>query len=90
MVVGIENPLTTIEASITPNPATDVAILTFPNPSNEFFTLKITDVTGRIIRTHEEIRGTTFIIQREELESGVYFYHLESDRKTATGKLVLQ
>ena len=90
MVVGIENPLTTIEASITPNPATDVAILTFPNPSNEVFTLKMTDVTGRIIRTHEEIRGTTFIIQREELESGVYFYHLESDRKTATGKLVLQ
>jgi len=88
-ITGIDNPLTVIEAYISPNPAKDEATLYFPNPSNELFTLKITDVTGRVIRTYKELRDSEFTIQRDNIESGVYLFHLESDRKMASGKLVL-
>ncbi len=89
-VVGVSNPLTTIEASITPNPTKGDAILTFPNTTNEAFTLKITDATGRMIRQYEALKSTQHTIERGHLTSGVYLYHLQSDTKTATGKFVIQ
>jgi len=90
MVTSVSNPLTVIEASISPNPTKGDAILTFPNTTNEIFTLKITDATGRIIRTYEALRGNQHTITRSDLAAGVYLYHLQSDTKTATGKLVIQ
>jgi len=89
-VVGVANPLTAIEANITPNPTKGDAILTYPNTTNETFTLKITDATGRLIRTHENLSGTQHTINHSDLTAGVYLYHLQSDTKTATGKLVVQ
>ncbi len=89
MVTGVSNPLTLIEANISPNPTKGDAILTFPNTTNEIFTLSITDATGRAIRTYENLRGNQHTITRDELAAGVYLYHLQSDTKTATGKLVI-
>jgi len=90
MITGISNPLTVIEASISPNPTKGDAILTFPNTTNETFTLKITDALGKNIRTYENLGGNQHIIERSGLANGVYLYHLQSDTKTATGKLVIQ
>ncbi len=90
LFTGIANPLTVIKASISPNPTKGDAILTFPNTTNETFTLKITDAVGKNIRTYENLRNNQHTIERSGLANGVYLYHLQSDTKMATGKLVIQ
>lgn len=89
-LVSVSNPLTHIKATISPNPIEDIATLSIPNTSSEAFTLKITDVTGKVIQVHEDIHNTTYTFQRGSLQSGVYLYQLESEKKIATGKLVVK
>lgn len=88
-LVGIQNTQFEIKASLTPNPLRDEATLSFPNPKNEIFSLKITDATGRVIQKHEEIRGSSFLIKRENMESGIYFYYLENEKNKAVGKVII-
>ncbi len=88
-LVGVQNAQPTITARLSPNPFTDKTVLSFPNPKNQAFRLKITDATGRLIEQYEQITGTSFIVQRNNMESGVYFYHLENDEDRATGRLIV-
>ncbi len=88
-LVGIQDTQFEIKASLTPNPLRDEATLSFPNPKNEIFSLKITDATGRVIQKHEEIRGNSFLIKRENMESGIYFYYLENEKNKAIGKVIV-
>lgn len=90
IITDIDKPFDYIEVSVAPNPMDSSTAITFPNPGNEVFTLKITDVTGKVVQTHKELRGTTHIIQRGSLQSGVYLFYLESDGKTGIGKLVVK
>jgi hypothetical protein len=66
--------------TIFPNPFNDRATLKFPNPENCLFRLKVMDLSGKILRDVNNISGSEYIFERNELEKGYYIIELIGDR----------
>ncbi len=76
---------------VSPNPFSNRAYLEFDNPNNEMFSLLITDMNGKTIRTMTNISGERFLVERENLPAGMYFATLsDEDGDFATTKLVVK
>ncbi len=77
----------------TPNPFKTSTIISFELAKAEKISLKVTDVTGKIVRTFnaEGLKGyNQLTINRMDLVgSGVFYYTLETDNFTASKKLIL-
>jgi Secretion system C-terminal sorting domain len=81
------------ELSVTtsPNPFSDVSYISFDNAAGKIFSLSISDVTGRVVRTVNNITTNSVEIKRENLASGVYYAVLrDASGKFLTEKLVVQ
>jgi hypothetical protein len=82
------------ELSVTtsPNPFGDVSYISFDNAAGKTFSLSISDVTGRVVRTVNNITTSSIEIKRENLATGVYFAVLRdaTSGKFLTEKLVVQ
>lgn len=89
--VGISEPANTLtNFSVYPNPANDVATIVFTASSST--TIKVTDVTGKIVR-EETVPATGFIqyqLNTTDLNAGVYFVSLNNTVSNATKKIVIQ
>jgi hypothetical protein len=79
------------QVSVYPNPFRNSCTLSFVNPSNEKYAFSLVDVTGRIVM-QKEINSSKTIIDRNNIESGIYMYQLTNlDRtKTFKGKIVVE
>jgi len=76
---------------IYPNPFTQSAILEFDNQTNTNHTLKIYSVTGKLMRTINNITMGKVKIEKENLTSGIYFLQLLNDRQVVSnGKLIIE
>jgi hypothetical protein len=75
-----------------PNPFSDVSYISFDNASGKNFSLSISDVTGRVVRTVNNITTNSVEIKRENLATGVYYAVLRdvTSGKFLTEKLVVQ
>ena len=73
-----------------PNPTKQKATLDFSNPTKDNFTLTLYDIQGRLTRTINNITADRIEIEKQNLSSGFYFYRLQSDKKIATGKLIIE
>ena len=74
-----------------PNPFREVTYLTFDNAAGKKFSLSISDVTGRVVRTINNITTDFVEIKRESLATGVYYAVLsDASGKFLTEKLVVQ
>lgn len=74
-----------------PNPFSNRAFLEFDNPNSDGFNLTITDMTGRIVRTMNNINNERVLIERESLVAGIYLATLtDSNGHFATTKLVVK
>lgn len=62
--------------NIYPNPATAILTIDFFNPGDEAFIFSISDLSGRVIRSFENITGDSFVFQRSELPPGFYIIEL--------------
>ncbi|BDS11882.1 PKD domain-containing protein [Aureispira anguillae] len=82
--------LQALELSLTPNPFSEFTILSFNNPTQETFSLSITDVQGKILRNYTNITGNQIQIDKKELSAGTYLYTLKSDAISVSGKLLIQ
>lgn len=79
------------EVSIAPNPMVERTALRFDNPNNETFDMVITNLTGQVIRTQNNINTDFVNIERGEMTSGVYFITLRNAKgATITEKLIVQ
>ncbi len=78
--------------AIYPNPFDNYAIITIPGEVQQPFTLEITDINGIKIFRYTNILSNKFILGRNKLNAGTYFYKLFStDYKFLyTGKLVIK
>jgi len=78
-------------------------LLVFPNPFNDFTTIMwkknienasliLYDIQGKEVNRKIGISGNQFLLQREKLDAGMYFFELkELDGKVAlTGKILIQ
>ncbi len=76
-----------------PNPFNPVTIITFEMPVNDHVRLEVFDVLGQRISTliNEQISAGQHQVQFDasDLNSGVYFYRLETDTFVETRKMML-
>jgi hypothetical protein len=72
-----------------PNPFSVKTDLFINNPENEAFTVTLMDVTGRILRTYNNLRGEQLTIERGELLSGIYMYSVRNAKGIVSGKLMV-
>jgi hypothetical protein len=75
--------------AIFPNPFNDKTTLKFPNPENRLFRLRVMDLTGKIMRDIDNISGSEYIFDRNELEKGYYIIELSGD-KMYRGKIIVE
>jgi len=71
---------------ITPNPFTNQTIIQFDNINNTIHQLMITDITGKLIKSINNIRDNQVTISRDAMPAGVYFATLSNEK----GELVTQ
>ncbi len=92
--VGIEKEKTNNEITISPNPFTSQTTITFNDastgstgsPTAATHTIKITDVLGKEIKTIN-FTGTQCVIEKGEMERGIYFVQVNSGSAGSTGSL---
>ena len=75
--------------AITPNPFTQSTVLSFFNPYLHPYTLNITDLSGKVLHTYNNIRTDQIVIDQPVFGKGVYLFYLTGDRVKYTGKLVI-
>ncbi len=88
-VKEINNPLKSIK--IYPNPFTTSAILNIESDNKDLqFIFTLYDILGKeVMQTIHH--GTTSVINRENLDGGVYFFKIENNQQILkTGKLIIQ
>lgn len=74
------------EISIYPNPTTDYVSFIFPNNSNAEM-ISIYSISGQKV-LEEKISNLLPTISLKSLNSGIYFYKIESDVYSKTGKII--
>lgn len=77
-----------------PNPFNPVTNFTFSIPVNAAVTLKVYDITGRLLETmlDNEMKSAGFYtvsFNAAKYSSGIYFYTLTADNFTSTKKMIL-
>ena len=77
-----------LNAVLSPNPFNKITILTFNNPDNEFFCLRVYDMAGKL---HKEIWTSldSETISADTLNPGIYFYVLTSAKTEDRGKFMI-
>lgn len=89
---GIKNiDKTNISYNLYPNPFSDYTTLQFDNLKNENYNLEVFNNLGQLIKTIANINTNSVKIERDGLNSGIYFFRLQSDKQgVAAGKFILK
>lgn len=70
-----------------PNPFTSSATVELPGEGASFM---LFDMTGKLLRQEENISGTSYRLERNDLPSGIYFYRsIDAAGMSYSGKLVI-
>jgi hypothetical protein len=72
-----------------PNPFKDWTQIYFENPNRNDYQLKVTDMSGKIVRTISDITDNKVILLRENLPQGFYMFELKGDNYYR-GKFVIK
>lgn len=78
---------------IWPNPATEFVYLSYSLPQNSNVTIKILDVTGKLVQSFNNLghAGTNnFNFNVQSLQSGMYFVEINSDSSTLINKIIVK
>lgn len=92
ILVSIEEPSVAEPASVQvfPNPFREATLIEVPSLLNRAVTLKLFDLSGRLIREETYPTGR-FQLERKQLPEGMYLFQLSSrDGFVHTGKIVVQ
>lgn len=93
--VGIKEVATATEVITTnlyPNPANSASLLTYKIDKAENISIKIADITGKVVRTYNEGNKSginKFLISTNDLPNGLYFVNITGGEKTITKKLTI-
>lgn len=90
-LVNIEETGNQIASTVFPNPMTKDAQVIFSNTNHETWYLSMKDLTGRILSEQQITSSNSFLIERKDLNSGVYFYVIKNNSgKNGFGKLIIE
>lgn len=88
---GINIPSIEKKTKISPNPFSESTIISFSNPDFNSYTFKMFNSSGSMIKMIKNISTDSFQLQKENLNSGFYYFYLYSSGKTYySGKLLIQ
>lgn len=76
--VGLTNDIPKENITISPNPITNYGILRFTSYLSDY-ELKIYSITGNLVRDISNLSGQEFLIERKDLNSGLYYIQLTKD-----------
>ena len=79
-----------IDLSVTPNPTTGIARVSYSAPGAAGVTLQLCDVTGRQVHLSYGLRTSPLQLDLRAISEGVYLLRLESAGRSATRKLVIE
>ncbi|KPK81240.1 MAG: hypothetical protein AMS27_15635 [Bacteroides sp. SM23_62_1] len=88
-VTGLNELYNVKDITIFPNPFNDRTTIRFPDSGDTPYTMRIMDLTGKVIRTLEITGQSEFILYREGLESGYYLIELRGE-KLFRGKIIVE
>ena len=74
--------------SISPNPFTNSTTITFANEQKNII-IKITDVLGKEIKL-TNFSGKQYILEKRELNAGIYFISVNSEQGIVNRKIIIQ
>jgi hypothetical protein len=77
--------------SLSPNPLTDVSVLSIQNVTDfNSLELEIYDITGKLVKSNK-IKSEEYLLNKSNFTSGIYFLKIKSGNKVFdTLKLVVQ
>jgi immune inhibitor A len=83
-----------LKLAATPNPFTNATAISYSLPKPGDVSLKLYDVTGKLVTTlasgYHTAGTSSFIVHRSSLSSGIYVLKLETETLTATSKLIIE
>jgi hypothetical protein len=82
-----ESPLLQNRFTVYPNPFNNQTVLEFSEIQNGT-TIKITDINGRIVRK-VDFDGKQFILEKGDMNSGIYFVLIEAENKITSFKKII-
>ena len=93
-VTGIAEDFISDEFSIFPNPIVNTASVSFVMETPNVVSLKVYDMMGRVVlQTEPQVYAAgnqSVIFNRENIESGIYFFSLEAGRTQFTQKVIIK
>jgi hypothetical protein len=72
-----------------PNPFSHSATIRFPNPGGEPFRMKLTDLSGKVVRIVDGITTSEYVLKKDNLRKGLYFIEIRGN-KIFHGKLLIE
>src|SRR4030095_4300148 len=75
-----------------PNPFSQFTTMSFDNPSGDKYKLIITDIAGKIVTPEMNTNGNMFVIEKDKMSNGIYFYNLVNcaNNSFRSGKLIIE
>jgi hypothetical protein len=76
-----------------PNPFSDEIFFRFPETPNKNTEIRISDISGRIVKLVSNISLdplNSFVLNTNDLKTGIYFYSSKINGKSFTGKIIKQ
>ncbi|MEO1262146.1 MAG: cytochrome c peroxidase [Bacteroidota bacterium] len=77
------------KVNIYPNPFRDQATVELDNASGASYTLRLTTVDGRVLRTFKTT-SSTLVIEKQNLQAGVYMLEVKKGNRMQVEKIVVQ
>ncbi|MEM6724529.1 MAG: lysyl oxidase family protein [Bacteroidota bacterium] len=85
---SVSNVFVNFEVQVQPNPFDRFATVRFQNPGT--VDLELVDVHGKVLRQERNFGQSEWTIERGDLAKGIYFFNIQSQGSSYTGKLVVQ
>lgn len=79
-----------ITTAIYPNPATEQTTLRYYSTDNRNATLVVVDAIGKVVYQKQLPQGNEYTLNLTDLPKGLYFYSIQTNSGTGSGKLVVQ
>lgn len=87
------NPINTLRKEkliLFPNPANEEISIIIENLETQFFSIKLFDISGKLVFSKENISGNTYQIERNNLKSGIYIISIQFETTLLNEKLIFE
>lgn len=87
---GVKDPLANLDLSFAPNPTKDVLTIQTPVEMDPVTSVRLTDLSGRMVQVEARVTGTGLQLDVRALASGTYQVLVNDGTRSATGRFVKQ